>query len=255
MTVSQLYDYLDQRIPASLSCDWDNDGLMCASDGDREVRRVLIALDITAAIAERAINEDYDVILSHHPLIFTPLKALNEREPVAKKVLRLLSAGVSAMSFHTRLDAVVGGVNDTLAAALGLSDVVPFGENGEAIGRIGTLTAEMTLDDFAKLVKDVTGAPYVQAADAGRAVHRVALLGGGGASDVEAARAAGADTYLTGELKHNQLTDAPERGMNLIAAGHFYTEDLICQRLAELVATADSNIEIEIACSNAVRMI
>ncbi len=255
MTVWQLYDYLDEKIPTALSCDWDNDGLMCAPDGEEKVRRVLIALDITAAIVERAIREGYDVIISHHPLIFHPLKAINGRDPVAKKALSLLRAGISAMSFHTRLDAVVGGVNDTLAAALGLSDVVPFGENGEEIGRIGTLDREMTLDAFAERVKAVTGAPCVQVADAGVGVHRVALLGGGGSSDADAARAAGADTYLTGELKHNQLTDAPETGMNLIAAGHFYTENLICRRLAELVAQADSEIEIEIACSNAVRLI
>ena len=255
MKIQELYYFLNERIPESLSCEWDNDGLMCCPDGSREVHRVLIALDITAAIAERAINEGYDVILSHHPLIFRPLKALNDSDPVAKKTLRLLLSGVTAMSFHTRLDAVVGGVNDTLAAALGLLEVVPFAENGEEIGRIGELKDAMTLDDFAARVKSVTGAPYVQVADAGVPVRRVALLGGGGASDADAAKAAGADTYLTGELKHNQLTDAPENGMNLIAAGHFYTEDLVCRRLAELVAEADPKIEITVANSNAVRFI
>ena len=255
MTVHELYAYLNTKIPKSLSCDWDNDGLMCCPDGDRTVARVLIALDITAAVVEEAIAGGYDVILSHHPLIFKPLKALNSYDPVAKKVIRLMQAGICAMSFHTRLDAVVGGVNDTLANALALCDVTPFGENGEEIGRIGTLAAPMSLGDFAARVKAVTGAPCVQVSDAGRAVSRVALLGGGGAGDTDAARAVGADTYLTGELKHNQLTDAPEYGMNLIAAGHFYTENLICQRLYEMVTEADPKLEIYITNSTAVRFI
>ena len=159
------------------------------------------------------------------------------------------------MSFHTRLDAVEGGVNDALATALGLCDVIPFGEGGEAIGRIGTLSESMTLDEFAARVKRVTGAPSVQLADAGRSVRRVALLGGGGSGDVMAAYAAGADTYLTGELKHNQLTDAPELGMNLIAAGHFYTEDHICIRLRELALEADPTLTVCVTNSNAVRIV
>ena len=159
------------------------------------------------------------------------------------------------MSYHTRLDAVAGGVNDALAEVFGLHDVVPFGEGGEAIGRIGTLETAALLDEFAGRVKAVTGAPSVQVADAGRAVYRVALLGGGGSGDVMAAFAAGADTYLTGELKHNQLTDAPELGMNLIAAGHFYTEDHICKRLCELVLEFDPTVEVHITNSNAVRIV
>lgn len=255
MKVCELYRYLNEKIPVSLSCEWDNDGLMCSADGEKEVKRVLIALDITAAVVEEAIAGGYDVILSHHPLIFHPLKALNPCDPVAKKAIRLLLSGVTAMSFHTRLDAVVGGVNDTLAGALGLSDVVPFGENGEEIGRVGILEKEMTLDAFAARVKAITGAPCVQVADAGLPVRRVALLGGGGASDADAAKASGADTYLTGELKHNQLTDAPENGMNLIAAGHFYTENLICNRLREMILEADPAVEITITNSNAVRFV
>ena len=255
MKIHELYRFLDTRIPSELSCEWDNDGLMCCANGEREAKKILVALDITAAVVEEAIAEKYDVILSHHPLIFRPLRALNDFDPVAKKVIRLMRAEIAAMSFHTRLDAVAGGVNDTLAGALSLSNVEPFGENGEAIGRIGTLAEPMSLGDFAERVKRVTGAPMVQISNAGMPVLRVALLGGGGAGDADAARAAGADTYLTGELKHNQLTDAPECGMNLIAAGHFYTENLICDRLASLVKEADPNLEVHVTNSNAVRFV
>lgn len=255
MTVREMYAYLESKIPRALSCDWDNDGLMCCPDDTREVRRVLVALDVTAAVAEKAIAEGYDLIISHHPLIFRPLKALSVGECVADKVIRLLLSGVSVMSFHTRLDAVTGGVNDVLADRLGLLDVVTFGADGEAIGRIGTLPEAMTLEGFARLVKDVTGAPYVQISDAGRPVRRVALLGGGGASDLPAAAAAGADTYLTGELKHDQLTDAPDRGVNLVMGGHFYTENPVCDRIVEILKEADASLTVDTVNSNPVRFI
>lgn len=255
MNVGELYQKLEKKIPRELSCEWDNDGLMCCPDTAREVRRVLVALDVTEEIAERAVAGGYDLIVSHHPLIFRPLRAVNPSIPVAKKVIRLLGAGVSVMSFHTRLDAVVGGVNDTLAAALGVRDPIPFGNGEETIGRIGYLETEMTLEAFAERIKAVTGAPFVTVADAGIPVRRVAILGGSGSDDVSAAQAAGADTYLSGELAHHHLTDAPEHGVNLIAAGHFHTEHPVCERVRELLLELDTEITVDVANSNRVRVI
>ena len=254
MTVNELYSALEKRIPQELSCDWDNDGLMCCPDREKTVSRVLVALDVTAAVAEQAIQNGYDLIVSHHPLVFRPLRAVATGEAVADRVIRLLLAGVSVMSFHTRLDAVEGGVNDVLASRLGLSDVTAFGQNGETIGRIGTVEPPVSLEDFARCVKEA-GAEYVQFSDAGLSVHRVALLGGGGADDAEAARAAGADTYLTGELKHHQLTEAPERGMNLIMGGHFYTENPVCERLVQMLLEIDPALTVDVCNSNPVRFI
>ncbi len=255
MTVRELYELLEARIPRALSCEWDNDGLMCAADPDREVCRVLVALDITQAVVERAMAGGYDLIVSHHPIIFRPLKALNPADPVAKKVIALLRADIAAMSFHTRLDAVTGGVNDVLAERLGLSELTTFGPPDEAIGRIGTLAFPMTLEAFAERVKAVTGASCVQVSDAERPVFRVALLGGGGSGDLPYAAAAGADTYLTGELKHDQLTEAPERGMNLVMGGHFYTENPVCERIREILLELSPELRIDVINSNPVRFI
>ena len=253
MTVLELYRELDQAIPRELSCSWDNDGLMCCPEPDKTVRRVLIALDVTAKVAEQAIQEDADVIISHHPLLFHPVKALEPGDNVAAKAIRLLRAGVAVMSFHTRLDAVKGGVNDTLAALLGLTNFVPFGEEG--IGRIGTLKKTVTIGAFAESVRRATRAPKILVADAGKPVFRVAVLGGDGSDDLTAAEAAGADTYLTGELKHHQLADAPERGMNLLAAGHFHTEQPVCETLARMVAEIVKDSKITVAVSDAVEIL
>ena len=255
MKIKELYGRLEARIPRELSCEWDNDGLMVSGDTEAEVRRVLIALDITAEVVDRAVSGGYDTVISHHPLVFRPLKAVTPEIPVAKKVIALLRAGITAMSFHTRLDAVCGGVNDTLAQALGVQDPVPFGNGSETIGRIGTLEAPMTLEAFAERVKKVTGVPFVLVSDGGRPVERVAILGGSGSSDVAAAEKAGADTYLSGEIAHHHLTDAPERGMNHVAAGHFHTENPVCETLAEMLREIDGSLFVEIMNSNPIRLL
>ena len=255
MTVAELYKALDTAIPRSLSCEWDNDGLMCCPDPNHEVRRVLIALDITEEVVDDAIDGGFDVILSHHPIIFKGLRAVEPTNAVARKTIKLIRNGIAAMSFHTRLDALKGGVNDVLAARLELQDVEPFGADPIPIGRVGELESPMSLEDFAARVKLALHVPAVSVADAHRPVHRVAVLGGSGSDDVAAAMAVGADTYLSGNLKYNQMVDAPDEGINLIEAGHFYTEQPICYHLADMVKTLDADIATRVMWSCRIRTI
>ncbi len=247
MTVGALYAELEQRIPRALSCDWDNDGLMCCPDPTAQVKRVLVALDVTGDTVRTAAEGGYDLIVSHHPMIFRPLRALEPGNHVAKRAIELARAGISVMSFHTRLDAVAGGVNDTLAGLLGLQDVTPF---GDGIGRVGTLDNALTLCKFAEKVRSVTGAPVVLCGDAGRPVRRVALLGGSGSDDVPAALEAGADTYLSGELAYHYLADAREMGINLLAAGHFHTENPVCRTLSGMLTAIDPALTVDLYDSN-----
>ena len=244
MTVYELYAQLCELIPPSLSCDWDNDGDMCIPDPTREVRRVLIALDITEEVVKTAIDGNYDLVLSHHPLLFHGLKHLVAGEMTAHKCIELCCAGISAFSFHTRLDAVEGGVNDVLAALLDLEDAVPFGEDG--IGRIGTLKQDMTAEDFARLVVERLDAPAVTLSDAGKTVHRVAVLGGGGGDFMRGALAEGADTYVTGDAGFHHIVDAPQLGINLIVAGHHHTEHPVCARLADMIRPLVPEAEITV---------
>ena len=234
MTVLELYKYFNDIIPSALSCEWDNDGLMCCPDGGHEVRRALVCLDVTEEAVNEAIKGGFDVIVSHHPFIFKGLKSLDDEKIVSRKAMKLIKADIAVMSFHTRLDAVEGGVNDTLAKLLGISDAVPF---GEGIGRIGTLSSPLSLSDFAKLVKTSLCAPAVSVSDTGKEVYKVAVLGGSGDDEIGASIAAGADTYVSGELGHHPMTDAPDMGINLIEAGHFYTEEPVCEVLAEKLSS------------------
>ena len=254
MTVKELYGILDKKIPSSLSCEWDNDGLMCCPDGEREVKRVLLALDVTDKVCDSAISGGYDIIISHHPFFFRGLKAVTDQDPLSAAAIRLIKAGVSVASFHTRLDAVEGGVNDTLAALLGIENTLPFGNEGEEIGRIGDISG-VTLSELCERVKAVTGAPFVLCADGGKAPSRVALLGGEGGDDVGAARRAGADVYISGRIGYHHLTDAAGRGMSLIEAGHFYTEYPVCRTLEKWLLAIEPNFEIEIYNSNRIEAI
>lgn len=253
MTVRELYANLNEKIPPSLSCPWDNDGLMCCPDGNREVRRVLVTLDVTEEAVARAKAGGFDVILSHHPLLFKGLKAVNGEQYLGKKTVDLLLGGISVLSFHTRLDAVTGGVNDTLCRLLGIGNPEPFGEEG--FGRIGSLSSPMSAEAFARLVKERLNAPAVFFGDAKKPVCRVAVLGGSGGDDIGAARQAGADTYLSGTLGYHDMTDAPEAGMNLLEAGHFFTEQPVTATLEEWLLEIDPTLSVEQFYSNTIKTV
>ncbi len=252
MTVKQLYEELDKRIPSSLSCDWDNDGLMCCPEPDREVRRVLVCLDATADACRRAIKGGYDLIVTHHPFIFKGLKRIEPSDFISAKAIELIKHGISVFSFHTRLDALEGGVNDTLVELLGLFDVIPF---AEGIGRIGTLPTECSAEDLAKKVKALLSADGVLLADAKIPCRRVAVLGGNGNDDIEEAMSLGADTYISGDFAYHSKTDAPDRGINLIEAGHFQTEDPVCRVLCGLICDIDRTLSCDIYSSNRTKFI
>lgn len=251
MTVKELYDVMEKRIPASLSEDWDNDGLMCSPDLGAKVGRVLLSLDVTEEIVDYAIENHFDLIVSHHPLIFRPIRKATLEDPTARKVFQLMSNGVSVFSFHTRADRVAGGVNDLLADSLELKDVEPFGEGG--LGRIGTLVEETSLEDFSYLLKDALNAQTVLVADGFNPVRRVAVVGGDGKDFLTAAIEAGADTFVSGRIGYNNMEEAAERGINLIEGGHYATEARITEFFTRIISQAIPDVVLETADSFAIR--
>ena len=243
MTVKELYACFSERISPDLSEAWDNDGLMCCPDGQKEVKHILISLDVTDDVVARAKRVGADVIVSHHPLIFKPVSALTEDEPVSRRLITLIRKGISVFSFHTRLDRVVGGVNDVLARKLRLTDVLPLGEGEASLGRIGTLPNEMTVEEFAEYVKIALGAPGVSVWNAGKTVSRVALVGGEGKDFIGDAASAGADTYLSGRLGYHYMQDSP---INLMEAGHYFTERAVTEMLCAMAKEFIPEAKIEI---------
>ena len=256
MTVKELYEKLCEIIPPSLSCEWDRDGFECCPDPDREVKKIIVALDVTGEVIDTAEREGADVIISHHPIFFGGLKNVNAMSSEGAKAVRLIKANIATMSFHTRLDALCGGVNDTLAALIGLSNVQVIGDEG--ICRIGELPSVVDAMEFARSVKvalssgDGEREAHVVLCSVGREVKRVALVGGSGGSDMRLAAAFGADTFLTGELKHHERLEAADLKMNLLAAGHFFTEYPVCEFIEKTLEKICPEAEIKTVFSNTV---
>ncbi len=266
MTVIEFYRALEAHIPPSLSCTWDHDGLSICPDPDAPVRGVLVALDATEDAVDAAIRQECNIILTHHPMLFRALPSVTDHSTEGRKVMRLIRGGISTMAFHTRLDALTGGVNDILAARLGLSDIAPFGESdsadGAPIGRIGILKEPAFLDEFAHTVKtalsipETIGGTYIEHIEpgacpvtfvgCGKPVYRVAVLGGAGEDDIAAAVSAGADTYVTGEIGYHTFSDAPYGDINLIAAGHYFTEFPVCVYLCNIAASLCPGVPVHI---------
>lgn len=252
MTVYEIHAYFEKLFPPQTAADWDNDGLCCCPDGSRPVRRVLVALDPTRGAVDRAVSGGFDLLLTHHPLLFHPLTALTGERTVPAKLLTLAQAGVSALCCHTRLDAAAGGVNDVLADLLGVRDAVPFGPAGEiACGRVGTLCAPVEASDFARFVKARLNAPFVRLVGEGK-VSKIALLGGEGGDFVEAAKATGADLFLSGRIGYHRMLDGAEEGMAMIEAGHYATEFPVTEHLCRLLRQADPAIETEIYATDVI---
>ncbi len=239
MTIFDLINYLGEKIPSSLSEPWDNDGDMVVPDRNVSVTGVLCALDCTTGAIEYAKAQGCNVILTHHPLIFKPLSRLTDTDSVGKRVLDCAKNGIAVLSYHTRLDSLAGGVNDCLAQAIGLANVVSF----LPYGRLGEVQ-EQTFEDFSAHVASALDTQELALVKAAPTVRKVALVSGSGKDEIYDVLRAGADTFLTGEANHSAMLDCKELGLNLICATHYATERVVLPFLQELVRSAGIRAEM-----------
>ena len=224
-TVLALYRYLDEQAPFSTQLSWDNSGLLVGNPG-QEVRSCVFALDVTKEVIDFAKLHHVQLIITHHPVIFSPIKNVTEEN----LVWQLIRENISVISAHTNLDLAVGGVNDALAEALCLEDVRPF-VNADSIGRIGRLHNCMKAADFAEYIQDRLGQASDVAFTACGPVHTVALVGGAGGDYLHEASTCGVDAYLTGELRHHEWMEAQRLPISVYTAGHYATEAVVLQCL------------------------
>ena len=243
-TVQQIYDAMKALAPLELAEHWDNPGLLVDCGGT--AARVLVTLDITPEVVAEAAAKQCQAIVAHHPVIFDPLKKLCP----ADVPYQLVQAGISAICMHTNLDAARGGVNEVLAALLGMKDPEPF---AEGCGRVGTIP-ETTVPELARRTQQLLGArcnqpengPAVQVkyADTGKPVRRLAVISGSGGSLFQEALDQGADCLLTGEANHHHALDAKRLGLSLVAAGHYATEFPVTAAVAQALHTALPELEV-----------
>ena len=230
-TVHEIEAALYAWAPRETAYSWDNVGQLLG-DPNCPVERVLVALDITDAVVEEALAKQCQLIVAHHPVMnckWLPVQTVRTDTPQGKLLLNILLNGMNAICMHTNLDLAVGGVNDTLAERLELVDPAPFEESG--LCRAGFLKRPMALEEFATYVSQKLHCNGLRYADAGKTVSKVAV-GGGACSEYDAAAiAAGCDTFVTSDVTYHQFLDAKGKGINLIDAGHFPTEDPVCEKL------------------------
>ena len=231
ITVRDIEKALFDWAPQELAMSWDNVGQL-VGEPEAEVKKVLVALDITEDVVREAVACGADVIVAHHPVMncaWHPVQRVRSDDAQGRMLITMIRSGISAICMHTNLDAADGGVNDVLAEKLGLSDLELLNE--EKIGRIGTLKCQLPLVEFTRLVVESLGCNGLRYVDNGKPVHRVAVGGGACSGYIAQAIANGCDTFVTSDLKYNDFLDTKE--INLVDAGHFPTENVVCPVLAE----------------------
>lgn len=250
ITVNQVYEAMQAIAPLELAESWDNPGLLVDCGG--QMHRVLAALDITPEVVAEAAAKQCEMIVSHHPVIFDPLKKIGPQDVP----FQLVRAGISAICMHTNLDAAAGGVNEVLADIFGMQDPEPFAGGCGRVGSIEPITvpqlARKAQQELAARCNAPDAGPAVQVkfADTGKPVQRLAVISGAGGSLFEEALAVGADCLLTGEANHHHACDAKRLGLSLIAAGHYATEFPVIAAVAEKLRAALPGVEVLVSTAN-----
>ena len=254
VTVKDVYAFIQEKAPFELQLGFDNAGFLVGRS-ERKIDRILVALDITEDVIEEARQIGAQLIVSHHPVIWGGAKKITDETVMGRKLLALTESGIAAICAHTNLDAVADGVNDALAEALGLTEIAQLKQDGidgqgrpYGIGRIGLMpTGYDTCSQFAEVVKEQLGAHGVRYVDAGRPV-RIVAVGGGSCSDmVDLALAQGCDTFVTADVKYDGFLEAKAKGINLIDAGHYPTENVVCPVLADWLSERFPEIKVMIS--------
>lgn len=228
MLCSEVIQVIEAAFPRNAALDFDNVGLLAGRSG-KEVERVYLALDATDAVIERAIEWGADMLITHHPLVFSPLKRVTDEDFIGKRLVKLIQNDISYYAMHTNYDVL--GMAELSEKILGIRDAQVLevtsenGGNPEGIGRIGYLEKPMTLEECCVYVKHRLKLGSLKVfGDMDKKVSRLAISPGSGKSAVAPAIAKGADVLVTGDIGHHDGLDAVEQGLSVIDAGHYGTE-------------------------------
>lgn len=238
MKCRDLIEILEELAPTALSCEWDNPGLL-AGRSDKEVKTVFLALDATDNAIESAVLCQADMIITHHPLIFKPLKKVNDEDFISRRILKMIQNDISYYAMHTNFDAAPGCMGDLAGEYLGLEDTKVLEVMGKTeddkdygIGIYGSFKGAMTLRETAEAVKKAYGIPFVtvfgnmEEENSGKVIKTAAICPGAGGSTLREALSCGADVYITGDISHHEGIDAVANGMAVIDAGHYGIEHI-----------------------------
>ena len=251
MLLSEFMAQVEEFCPRSFAMDWDNPGLQ-AGRSDKEIRKVYLAVDATSEVVEDAIRQHADLIVTHHPLLFSGLKHVTDQDFIGKRIVRLLNNDMALYAMHTNFDVMGMGAEAAERLHLVNPDVLEVtyedDVSHEGIGRIGELPEHMTLQECAQYVKEAFDIPSVRVyGDPETAIVMTAVLPGSGKDDIDIAVAKGADVMITGDITHHVGLDAVEKGIAVIDAGHYGVEKIFVPYMQDYLAREFP--ELEVVCA------
>nr|WP_297181044.1 Nif3-like dinuclear metal center hexameric protein [uncultured Agathobaculum sp.] len=238
MTVQEILTFLEGFAPVELAEHWDNVGLLCG-DRAQPVTAVMCALDVTEQVIEEAAARGAELVVAHHPAIFTSVNRVTTDDATGRALRAAIKRDIAIICMHTNADSTWGGVNDALASALFLTGVINMeGGDNRMLGRVGDLPREMQPREFAVYVKECLHAGGARFCDGGKPIRRVAVGGGACGKMMDDAKAKGADAFVIGDCSYDLMQRAQSIGLTLVDAGHFPTENPIAAVFADKIVGA-----------------
>jgi dinuclear metal center YbgI/SA1388 family protein len=248
MINQELMELLETFAPKRYACSWDNVGLLVGR-ASQEIKKAVVALDATNEVVARAVKEEADMIITHHPMLFSSIKRVNDEHFLGDKILTLAEHKISCFAMHTNFDVI--GMAALAGRYLGFpDDARPFevtaDQDGEleGIGRMTTLSVETTLGEYADFVKEALSLEHILLfGDENKKVKTVAISPGSGRSMIELAARQGVDVLITGDIGHHEGLDALDMGVSVIEAGHYGTEYIFIDYVTEFLER-ETSIEV-----------
>lgn len=250
MKCKEICNVLELNIPLETACSWDNVGLLIGRDYV-DVKKIYVALDATDSVIVDAISKGAEMIVAHHPMIFSPLKNITSNEFIGNRAINLIRNDISFYAMHTNYDVI--RMADVVAVKLGLKNTQPLEytaiEDNQGLGKIGELPYPMTLSEIAYYIKDTFGLPGVNVFPADQIVEdekisQIAILPGSGKSAIETVIKAGIKVYITGDIGHHEGVDSASRGLSIIDAGHYGLEHVFVEDMKMVLSHLLPGVEI-----------
>ncbi len=246
MKCSEICALIEQEYSPEYACDWDNVGLL-AGRRDKEVKKILLALDATDEVVRLAAEQKADMLITHHPMIFSPIRRVTDEDMVGRRMLALIRQDISYYAMHTNYD--TRGMADLASGLLGLQECTVLEEvkDGEGVGRVGVLPRRMTLKACAELVKQAYQIPNVKLFGSPDAeVFSAAICPGAGKSTMKEALRFGCDVYITGDIDHHTGIDAVDQGLCIIDAGHYGIEHIFMEDIKAYLEKVLTGVHMDV---------
>ena len=240
MTVRDFYDLINQIAPFDTQMDFDNSGLLVGS-ASQEVSGVLFALDLTQPVIDEAVSLGAQLIITHHPLMISPIRSLTDDAYEGRLIRRLVKENISHIAAHTNFDQAPGGINDTLAELCGLTEI-----SGEGFLRCGLLPAPLTAAEYARALRNRLRTEVRLMGPPDAEIRKVGLCSGGGSDEWCSALQAGCNAFISGEIKHHHALEMADNGLVGLECGHFATEEPGIRALASALQKCLNQVECNV---------